>query len=109
VRKGASLAGNPAAHVLPPSTLFLLSLSLVRSRSADVTFRWIPTRKAEGEADGAAGASDKGEKKQDKKQKKSKYDILVPIAQAGLVQRLTDFYGLGTEFPSDQVRWGVCV
>jgi hypothetical protein len=61
-------------------------------------------RKAEGEAEALADEGEgKAEAKKEKKQKKSKYDILVPIAQAGLVDRLAEFYGLGAGFPSDQV------
>lgn len=57
-------------------------------------------RKAEGDAEGGEGDK-KAESK--KHQKKSKYDILIPISQAGLVDRLTDFFGLGPQFPSDQL------
>jgi len=64
------------------------------------------TRKAEGEApagDDKKEAQTTEKKEENKKQKKSKYDILIPISQAGLVDRLSQFYGLGPEFPSDQV------
>jgi hypothetical protein len=56
-------------------------------------------RKLEEEAE---GQKEEG-KKDKKKPKKSKYDILVPIAQAGLVDKLCDFYGLDANFAPDQL------
>lgn len=105
----AAAAAAPAAAVAPAADVKVEE----KTEKTDVKMETVGAeaavgekRKAEGEADAGEPKKEEqktGEKKDNKKQKKSQYDILIPISQASLVERLCEFYGLGPGFPSDQL------